>query len=145
MKRLLAISLAAGSIFLTGCKDATPTAPTAAVITNDIVQSIDIGTECDYDKNVINPATSFNFGVDNFCYVVGVQPSASTVLKVSVYAIESDVWNNQLLYQKDNYLTEDTDKFQFTLGRKAGWPRGTYKVEINLNEQTIATQDYLVE
>jgi len=111
----------------------------------DIVRSITIGTGAKPDKTIVNPATVFSEGVDNFHYLIRVDPTAETNLRVSVYVVQTDEWNDKLLYQKDNAVTQETKEVYFTLGHNAGWPKGTYRVEVAIDDRVVATQEYSVE
>lgn len=109
-----------------------------------IVRSITIGTGAKPDKTLVNPATVFSEGFDNFHYLIQVDPTAETNLRVSVYAVQTDEWNDKLLFQKNNPVTQETKEVYFTLGRNAGWPKGTYRVEAAIDDRVVATQEYSV-
>ena len=144
---VLVAALAVVSTTLAACQKAEPPPPVAAapaptaVPAGVHVVSITLGNAVGADKTVTAPMESF--GVTDTIYAsvatVGTAPSAKLTAKWSYGAGQSVKDEDQTIAPTGPAVTE------FHISKADGWPKGDYKVEIQVDSAPAATRTFRVQ
>jgi hypothetical protein len=120
-------------------------APAAATSTTStaplVVAAVELGKDVDAGQKISQPATTFSTQDTIYASVLTKGSSPDAVLTAK--------WtykDGQLVNETSQAIAPDSDATtSFHISKPDGWPTGSYKVEIQLTGQTVATKDFSVQ
>jgi hypothetical protein len=146
-KSLVIGVLVASSVAAAGCKKKEETVekapgPIGTQVTGVTVQEVTVGSAVGADKKVVEPKAEF--APQDTIYVSvrtdGTAPEATVTARWTFGADEMLVnESSQKIVPRDAVATE------FHVQKPGGWPAGEYKVDILLNGEKVATEDFEVK
>ncbi|MDR2011826.1 MAG: hypothetical protein LBQ20_01995 [Rhodanobacter sp.] len=119
-----------------------PTAATSAASATSLkVTSVDLGKAVDPGQKISEPATTFS--TQDVIYAsVSTAGSAPDAVLTAKWTYK----DGQLVNQTSQAIAPDEDAVtSFHISKPDGWPTGSYKVEILLNGQSVATKEFSVQ